>query len=147
MERSSKNQTCNKDILQKVKEVLNKEWVWMTQYLIRTLTDSTGTPSTHVTKARENETFTVVEAESKEEAERIFNGKKDSEWIMKLKITSKSKSTYDIDWMASINDFTNWLDTTDDNFIKVIGKWDKKTFLKISEIEAISIWEDDQWEY
>lgn len=40
----------------------------MTQYLIRTLTDSTGTPFTHVTKARENETFTVVEAESKEEA-------------------------------------------------------------------------------
>lgn len=40
----------------------------MTQYLIRTLTDSTGTPFTHVTKARENETFTVVEAKSKEEA-------------------------------------------------------------------------------
>lgn len=38
------------------------------QYLIRTLTDSTGHPFTHVTKARENETFTVVEAESKEEA-------------------------------------------------------------------------------
>lgn len=40
----------------------------MTQYLIRTLTDSTSHPFTHVTKARENETFTVVEAESKEEA-------------------------------------------------------------------------------
>ncbi|ELW0070653.1 DUF1381 domain-containing protein [Staphylococcus pseudintermedius] len=40
----------------------------MTQYLIRTLTDSTGTPFTHVTKARENETFQVVEAESREEA-------------------------------------------------------------------------------
>ncbi|RIP33152.1 DUF1381 domain-containing protein [Staphylococcus gallinarum] len=43
----------------------------MTQYLIRTLTDSTGRPFTHVTKARENETFTVVEAESKEEAEKM----------------------------------------------------------------------------
>ncbi|MDW4396781.1 DUF1381 domain-containing protein [Staphylococcus saprophyticus] len=40
----------------------------MTQYLIRTLTDSTGHPFTHVTKARENEKFTVVEAESKKEA-------------------------------------------------------------------------------
>lgn len=40
----------------------------MTQYLIRTLTDSTGHPFTHVNKARENEMFTVVEAESKEEA-------------------------------------------------------------------------------
>ncbi|MGP0637755.1 DUF1381 domain-containing protein [Staphylococcus xylosus] len=38
------------------------------QYLIRTLTDSTGHNFTHVTQARENETFTVVEAESKEEA-------------------------------------------------------------------------------
>ena len=40
----------------------------MTQYLVRTLTDSTGHKFTHVTKARDNETFTVVEAESKEEA-------------------------------------------------------------------------------
>ena len=51
----------------------------MTQYLIRTLTDSTGHPFTHVTKARENEKFTVVEAESKEEAERILNERKDSD--------------------------------------------------------------------
>lgn len=43
----------------------------MTQYLIRTLTDSTGHPFTHVTQARENETFTVVEAKSKEEAEKM----------------------------------------------------------------------------
>ena len=40
----------------------------MTQYFVRTLTDSTGHKFTHVTKARDNETFTVVEAESKEEA-------------------------------------------------------------------------------
>lgn len=39
----------------------------MGQYLIRTLTDSTGHKFTHVTKARENESFTVVEAESKED--------------------------------------------------------------------------------
>ena len=43
----------------------------MTQYFVRTLTDSTGHKFTHVTKARENETFTVVEAESKEEAKEI----------------------------------------------------------------------------
>ena len=40
----------------------------MTQYLIRTLTDSTGHSFKHVNKAQENETFTVVEAKSKEEA-------------------------------------------------------------------------------
>ena len=43
----------------------------MTRYFVRTLTDSTGHPFTHVTKARENETFTLVEAKSKEEAEEI----------------------------------------------------------------------------
>ncbi len=47
----------------------------MTQYLIRTLTDSTGHPFTHVTKARDNESFTVVEAESKEEAIKIMEVK------------------------------------------------------------------------
>ena len=48
----------------------------MTQHLIRTLTDTTGHPFVHITKARENETFTVVEAESKEEAEEIAKGPK-----------------------------------------------------------------------
>ena len=48
----------------------------MTQYFVRTLTDSTGHKFTHVTKARDNETFTVVEAESKEEAkEKVTGGK------------------------------------------------------------------------
>lgn len=45
----------------------------MKQYFVRTLTDSTGHKFTHVTKSRENETFTVVEAESKEEALEIAN--------------------------------------------------------------------------
>ncbi|ELH0989233.1 DUF1381 domain-containing protein [Staphylococcus pseudintermedius] len=40
----------------------------MTQYLITTFTDSTGRTFTEATKARENQTYTVVEAESKEEA-------------------------------------------------------------------------------
>ena len=48
----------------------------MTQYFVRTLKDSTGQKFTHVTKARENETFTVVEAKSKEEAkEKVTGGK------------------------------------------------------------------------
>lgn len=44
----------------------------MTQYLITTFTDSTGITHNHVTKARENQSFKVVEAESKEEAKRKF---------------------------------------------------------------------------
>ncbi|MCD8921681.1 DUF1381 domain-containing protein [Staphylococcus gallinarum] len=55
----------------------------MTQYLIRTLTDSTGHTFTHVTQARENETYQVVEAESKEEALEIAMG----EVILRLVIT------------------------------------------------------------
>ncbi|EGQ4420464.1 DUF1381 domain-containing protein [Staphylococcus pseudintermedius] len=44
----------------------------MTQYLITTFTDSTSQTFTEATKARENQTFTVVEAESKEEALRKY---------------------------------------------------------------------------
>ena len=40
----------------------------MTQYLVTTFKDSTGLPHEHFTVARDNQTFTVVEAESKEEA-------------------------------------------------------------------------------
>lgn len=40
----------------------------MTQYLITTFTDSTGQMFKEVTKVRYNQTFTVVEASSKEEA-------------------------------------------------------------------------------
>ncbi|PCF44196.1 DUF1381 domain-containing protein [Staphylococcus delphini] len=40
----------------------------MTQYLITTFTDSTGQTFTETTKARENQSFAVVEANSKEEA-------------------------------------------------------------------------------
>lgn len=40
------------------------------QYLIRTI-EHNGQPFTDVTKIRENETYQVVEAESKEEAEEI----------------------------------------------------------------------------
>lgn len=58
----------------------------MTQYFVRTLTDSTGHKFTHVTKARENEAFTVVEAESKEEALEIalISSDKNKESIRKL---------------------------------------------------------------
>ncbi|KAB7647167.1 MULTISPECIES: DUF1381 domain-containing protein [Staphylococcus] len=40
----------------------------MAQYLITTFTDSLGMQHNHVTEARENQTFAVVEAESKEQA-------------------------------------------------------------------------------
>ncbi|HBC4680185.1 TPA: DUF1381 domain-containing protein [Staphylococcus aureus] len=44
----------------------------MTQYLITTFTDSTGRKHNHVTKAKDNQTFTVVEAKSKEQAMKIY---------------------------------------------------------------------------
>ena len=44
----------------------------MTQHLVTTFKDSTGQPHEHFTTARDNQTFTVVEAESKEEAERKY---------------------------------------------------------------------------
>ncbi|HGH0780876.1 TPA: DUF1381 domain-containing protein [Staphylococcus pseudintermedius] len=44
----------------------------MMQYLITTFTDSTGQTFTEVIKPRHNQTFTVVEAASKEEALKIY---------------------------------------------------------------------------
>lgn len=44
----------------------------MTQYLVTTFKDLTGRPHEHITVARDNQTFTVVKAESKEEAERKY---------------------------------------------------------------------------
>ncbi|MCG1100023.1 DUF1381 domain-containing protein [Staphylococcus epidermidis] len=40
----------------------------MTQYLITTFTDSSGIQHKHVAKLKDNQTATVVNAESKEEA-------------------------------------------------------------------------------
>ncbi|EOB7455709.1 hypothetical protein XD05_08720 [Staphylococcus aureus] len=42
------------------------------QYLVTTFKDSTGQLHEHFTAARDNQAFTVVEAESKEEAERKY---------------------------------------------------------------------------
>ncbi|MBR9389845.1 DUF1381 domain-containing protein [Staphylococcus aureus] len=44
----------------------------MIQYLVTTFKDSTGRPHEHITVARDNQRFTVVEAESKEEAKEKY---------------------------------------------------------------------------
>ncbi|HAR6784478.1 TPA: DUF1381 domain-containing protein, partial [Staphylococcus aureus] len=44
----------------------------MTQYLVTTFKDSTGRKHTHITRAKSNQRFIVVEAESKEEAKEKY---------------------------------------------------------------------------
>ncbi|CAC6004604.1 TPA: DUF1381 domain-containing protein [Staphylococcus aureus] len=44
----------------------------MTQYLVTTFKDSTGRKHTHITKAKSNQRFAVVEGESKEEAKEKY---------------------------------------------------------------------------
>ncbi|WP_457803322.1 DUF1381 domain-containing protein [Staphylococcus aureus] len=44
----------------------------MTQYLVTTFKDSTGRKHTHIIKAKSNQRFTVVEAESKEGAKKKY---------------------------------------------------------------------------
>ena len=44
----------------------------MTQYLILQFKDSTGHIHTDIEKARNNETLSIVEAESKEEALKVY---------------------------------------------------------------------------
>lgn len=48
----------------------------MTQYLVRKTDHTTGEVFLDVTRAKENETFVVVEAESKEEAKEKVTGDK-----------------------------------------------------------------------
>ncbi|HDP6021072.1 TPA: DUF1381 domain-containing protein, partial [Staphylococcus aureus] len=45
------------------------------QYLVTTFKDSTGLPHEHITVARDNQTFTVVEAENKEEAKEKYEAR------------------------------------------------------------------------
>ncbi|MEY8599922.1 DUF1381 domain-containing protein [Staphylococcus shinii] len=57
----------------------------MTNYLIKRTTHTTGETFTDVTKIRENETYQVVEAESKEEAKRKYKAQKLNEAFTKSK--------------------------------------------------------------
>ncbi|MBR9536511.1 DUF1381 domain-containing protein [Staphylococcus aureus] len=56
----------------------------MTQYLVTTFKDSTGQPHEHFTTARDNQTFTVVEAESKEEAKEKYEERVDGDAVIKV---------------------------------------------------------------
>ena len=63
---------------------------------------------------------------------------------MILEITSKSNNEYIVEWMASIDDFINWIETTESNFIRALDYPGRKSLLKINEIEAISIVKDSE---
>ncbi|HDZ3290795.1 TPA: DUF1381 domain-containing protein [Staphylococcus aureus] len=56
----------------------------MTQYLVTTFKDSTGLPHEHITVARDNQTFTVVEAESKEEAKEKYEAQVKRDAVIKV---------------------------------------------------------------
>ncbi|HEJ6766737.1 TPA: DUF1381 domain-containing protein [Staphylococcus aureus] len=56
----------------------------MTQYLVTTFKDSTGRPHEHITVARDNQTFTVIEAESKEEAKEKYEKQVKRDAIIKV---------------------------------------------------------------
>ncbi|HDG6076136.1 TPA: DUF1381 domain-containing protein [Staphylococcus aureus] len=55
----------------------------MTQYLVTTFKDLTGLPHEHITVARDNQTFTVVEAENKEEAKEKYEAQVKRDAIIK----------------------------------------------------------------
>ncbi|HHQ6806687.1 TPA: DUF1381 domain-containing protein [Staphylococcus aureus] len=56
----------------------------MTQYLVATFKDSTGQLHEHFTAARDNQAFTVVEAESKEEAKEKYEAQVKRDAVIKL---------------------------------------------------------------
>ncbi|MEY8603554.1 DUF1381 domain-containing protein [Staphylococcus nepalensis] len=59
----------------------------MTQYLIRKIHHTTGEVFLDATKAKDNETFVVVDAESAEEAKRKYKAQKLNEAFTKSKST------------------------------------------------------------
>ncbi|HEH3101979.1 TPA: DUF1381 domain-containing protein [Staphylococcus aureus] len=56
----------------------------MTQYLVTTFKDSTGRPHEHITVARDNQTFTVIEAENKEKAKEKYEVQVKRDAVIKL---------------------------------------------------------------
>ncbi|HDF5190601.1 DUF1381 domain-containing protein [Staphylococcus aureus] len=56
----------------------------MTQYLVTTFKDSTGRKHTHITKAKSNQRFTVVDAESKEEVKEKYEAQVKRNEVIKL---------------------------------------------------------------
>lgn len=56
----------------------------MTQYLVTTFKDSTGLTHEYITVARDNQTFTVVEAESKKEAKKKYEAQVKRDAIIKV---------------------------------------------------------------
>jgi hypothetical protein len=56
----------------------------VTQYLVTTFKDSTGRPHEHITVARDNQTFTVIEAESKEKAKEKYEVQVKRDAVIKL---------------------------------------------------------------
>ncbi|MDT0707339.1 hypothetical protein RM577_03425 [Mammaliicoccus sciuri] len=62
---------------------------------------------------------------------------------MLIELTSKSRNYYQLHWMASIGDFLRHLQDTQEEYIKVIDIDNRKSLLKISEIESISVIKED----
>lgn len=56
----------------------------MTQYLVTTFKDSTGCKHTHITRAKSNQRFTVIEAENKEEAKEKYEAQVKRDAIIKV---------------------------------------------------------------
>lgn len=64
----------------------------MTQFLIKTITHDTGEVFHDVIKARENEVFTLVDAESEDEAKLLAEGKRITEIISTLNYFNRKDS-------------------------------------------------------
>ena len=72
-------------------DLSNRRRLWsvkeMTQYIITTFTDSSGMQHKHVAKLKDNQTATVINAESKEKAMKIYEEDKMIKRILKIWFT------------------------------------------------------------
>ncbi|HDA0339169.1 TPA: DUF1381 domain-containing protein [Staphylococcus aureus] len=67
----------------------------MTQYLVTKFKDSTGRKHTHITKAKSNQRFTVVEAESKEEAKEKYEEQVKRFTVVEAESKEEAKEKYE----------------------------------------------------
>ncbi len=79
MEQQTQEKDTCKDILDRVKEVWGSDAI-----LSHNIKDSTGRKHTHITRAKSNQRFTVVEAESKEEAKEKYEAQVKRDAVIKL---------------------------------------------------------------
>ena len=98
------------------------------QYLIRQFKDSTGHIHTNVQKARENETFSVIEADSKEAALNKYNTLTGIDKLQQLLLDKRIPHEIDMDIETHVISIGKIEVVINDKYFKVFEYQDELSF-------------------